>query len=126
FLFAVAQSLLTVLLGFSSSALLRAVLCRVSESCHPDRSGPTFSSAPPFGASGRAARFVRPVRFAGVEGSWHPPTAASTFTLLLFHSFTLKPNHPIGILASAFSERSANLPCTNRAYAAAAIIAALS
>jgi len=34
-----------------------------------DRSGPIFSSAPNYGASGRAARFVRPARFAGVEGS---------------------------------------------------------
>jgi len=35
--------------------------------CHSERSGPIFSSAPICGASGRAARFVRPVGFAGVE-----------------------------------------------------------
>jgi len=56
----------------------RAATFAASPPCHPacpernrrDRSGPIFSSAPPSGASGRAARFVRPVRFAGVEGSW--------------------------------------------------------
>jgi len=37
--------------------------------CHPERSDPIFSFAPLSGASGRAARFVRPVRRAGVEGS---------------------------------------------------------
>ena len=36
---------------------------------HPERSDPIFSSAPLFGESGRGARFVRPVRFAGAEGS---------------------------------------------------------
>jgi len=38
--------------------------------CHPDRSGPICSFAPNWGASGRGARFVRPVRLAGLEGSW--------------------------------------------------------
>src|SRR5208337_623069 len=37
--------------------------------CHRERTDPIFSFAPNYGASGRAARFVRPVRFAGVEGS---------------------------------------------------------
>ncbi|HKI13019.1 MAG TPA: hypothetical protein VKA02_12940 [Candidatus Acidoferrum sp.] len=36
-------------------------------------SGPTFSSTLILGASGCAARFVRPVRFAGVEGSLRRP-----------------------------------------------------
>ena len=44
---------------------------RGSLNCHPDRSGPTFSSAPNCGASGRV-----------VEGSWHDfnstPPAVST------------------------------------------------
>jgi len=47
-----------------------------SLSCHPDQSGPTFSPAPPYGASGRAARRLRPVRFAGMEGSRHNPRAS--------------------------------------------------
>ena len=38
-----------------------------------ERSAPTFSSALIFGASGCAARFVRSVRFAGVEGSLRRP-----------------------------------------------------
>ncbi len=44
-----------------------------TQNCHPDRSGPIFSFAPLFGASGRVA-----------EGSKHPPIA--TRTLSLFHS----------------------------------------
>src|SRR5271157_1916808 len=42
------------------------------KTCHPDRSGPTFSLAPICGASGRV-----------VEGS-----LLHSFTLSLFHSFT--------------------------------------
>ena len=59
----------------------------IASACHPERSGqlflcfnqhchpdpavpdPTFSLAPHFGASAREARSVRPVRFAGVQGS---------------------------------------------------------
>jgi hypothetical protein len=46
--------------------------------CHPDRSGPIFSSAPHFGASGR-----------GVEGSQHnhrvlPPSSVFAFRFLSF------------------------------------------
>jgi len=40
-----------------------------TQTCHPDRSGPIFCSTPNCGGSGRVARLVRPVRFAGVEGS---------------------------------------------------------
>src|SRR5208283_2840662 len=58
----------TWVLGSSSSS-------HFTKTCHPDRSGPTLSSAPNCGASGRAA-----------EGSWHPSTATSTsVTLSLFH-----------------------------------------
>jgi len=42
---------------------------RSSPRRHPERNDPSFSATPQFGASRRAARFVRPVRFVGVEGS---------------------------------------------------------
>ena len=52
-----------------------------------------FSPAPLFGASGRAARFVRPVRFAGVEGSWHHSQHLSS--RIPRRSFTQLPAHAI-------------------------------
>src|SRR5208337_3374418 len=62
------------------------------QDCHPERSGPIFSSAPPSGTSGRA-----------VEGSRHPPTSTSTsFTLSLFSfaSFTSFPSCTSRLLPS--------------------------
>src|SRR5208283_3779072 len=63
-------------------------------SCHPGRSGPTSSSAPHSGTSGRA-----------VEGSWQPlnhqsPEHSPVFTLSLFYSYT----------TSRFLPRLSNLP----------------
>jgi hypothetical protein len=63
-------------------------------SCHPacpersrrERSDPIFSSAPHHGACGRAARFVRPVRFAGVEGSLFPLFSPLATSLLVIPS----------------------------------------
>ena len=57
--------------------------------CHPERSGPIFFCAPNYGVSGRAARFVRPVRFAGVEGS-----------LLLLPSCRATPKRKLPMLSS--------------------------
>jgi hypothetical protein len=59
----------------SSSGLL------LPRPCHPERSEPIFSSAPNHGASGRAARLVRPARFAGVEGSLFSFRARNLFPM---------------------------------------------
>src|SRR5208337_1286779 len=71
--------------------------------CHPDRSGPTFSSAPHFGASGRAARFVRPVRFAGMKGSRHSHRVLPPSSLFEFRSSSFAPPSPFPDRSSLIS-----------------------
>ena len=64
---------------------------------HPDPAvrDPLFPFAPPLGASGRAARFMRPARFAGAEGSLHNLLPSTRFSRLSLPSFplSLQPPH---------------------------------
>ena len=50
---------------------------------------------PHFGASGRAARFVRPARFAGMEGSRHNHRVLPPSSFFEFRSSTLAPRSPL-------------------------------
>jgi hypothetical protein len=46
---------------------------RHTNNCHPDRSGPIFSFAPPVGASGRAVEGSRQDRLLGLSSLCEPP-----------------------------------------------------
>jgi hypothetical protein len=87
--------------------------------CHPDRGGPIFSSAPNCGASDRIARFARPVRFAGVEGSRHNHRVLPPSSLFEFRPSSFAPRSPLPDRGSLISDRHALrfhfLPRPNRA-----------
>ena len=83
-------------LGFSSDCESPVFIPPLPTKCHPDRSGPIFSSAPLFGASGRA-----------VEGSWHTPSRflhpwfqALLFAFLAFLCDLCAPSSVISVLPS--------------------------
>ena len=74
--------------------------------CHRDRSGPIFSSAPYFGASGRAARILCPACCTGMERPRQPTSAHHPFAARSSPRFLLSA---ICSLLSSFNKKRRKL-----------------